>query len=162
MLWCDDDVLLAYADLVDSVDALRVAWRRYPERARLEHAVMLVDERMGHALRERTARDADIAIHDAYVGVVAMGQLLLGERQIREADEHEPWDERDTWQTGSGDVGDAELEQAWRMTSNVLDAMTPYVSRADDALRRVLLEGEPLDDALARMGQAMSWATVQR
>jgi hypothetical protein len=149
MLWCDDDVLLAYADLVDAVDALRAAWRRYPERARLEHAIMLVDERMDHAFEERAADEADIAVHDAYVGVVALGQLLLGEREVRCADEREPWDDRDTWLTSGGD---AELEQAWRMVGVVLDSLTPYVSRADDALRRVLLEGEALEDALLRIG----------
>lgn len=151
MLWCDDDVLLAYADLIDAVDALRAAWRRYPERARLEHAIMLVEERMDHAFEERAADEAEIAVHDAFVGVVALGQLLLGEREVRCADEREPWDDRDTWQTSGGDTGDDELEQAWRMVGVVLDSLTPYVSRADDALRRVLLEGEALEDALLRI-----------
>jgi hypothetical protein len=148
MLWCDDDVLLAYADLVDAVDALRFAWRRYAERARLEHAAMLLDERMGHALREQQAQAAEVAVHDAYVGVIALGQLLLGERELRGADEREPWDDRDTWQNDGGDVGDAELDQAWRMVGIVLDELTPYVSRADHALRRVLLDRIPLEHAL--------------
>jgi len=151
MLWCDDDVLLAYADLIDAVDALREAWRRYPERVRLEHALMLADERMGHALEERATDEAEIAVHDAFVGIVALGQLLLGERELRSAEEREPWDDRDTWQTSGGDTGADELEQAWRMVGVVLDSLTPYVSRADDALRRVLLEGEALEDALLRM-----------
>ena len=149
MLWCDDDWLLAYADLIDAVDALREAWRRYPERVRIEHALMLADERMGHALEERATDEADIAAHDAFVGIVALGQLLLGEREVRSADEREPWDERDTWRTGAGDT---ELEHAWRMVGVVLDALTPYVSKVDDALRRVLLEGEALEDALLRIG----------
>lgn len=151
MLCCDDDVLLSYADLIDAVDALRAAWRRYPERARLEHAVMLVDERMNHALEEHATDEAELAVHDAYVGIVALGQLLVGEREVRFADEREAWDERDTWQTGGGDTGDAELDQAWRMVGVVLDALTPYVSRADDALRRVLLDGEALEHALLRI-----------
>ena len=134
------------------MDALRDAWRRYPERVRLEHALMLADERMGHALEERASDEAEIAVHDAFVGIVALGQLLLGEREVRYADEREPWDERDTWQTGDGDIGDAELEQAWRMVGVVLDSLTPYVSKADDALRRVLLEGEALEEALLRIG----------
>jgi hypothetical protein len=151
MLCCDDDVLLSYADLIDAVDALRAAWRRYPERARLEHAIMLVDERMNRALEEQATDEADLAVHDAFVGIVALGQLLLGEREVRFADEREAWDERDTWQTNGGDTGDAELEQAWRMVGVVLDSLTPYISRADDALRRVLLEGETLEDALLRI-----------
>jgi hypothetical protein len=152
MLWCDDGVLLAYADLVDAVDALRVAWRRYPERVRLEHALMMVDERMGHALDDRGVLPADVAVHDAFVGVVAMGQLLLGEREVRCAEARDVWDDRDTWQTGSGDIGDAELDQAWRMAGALLDALTPYVSRADDALRRMLLDGLALDDAVVAAG----------
>ena len=154
MLWCDDDVLLAYADLVDAVDDLRRAWRRHPDKARLEHAQMLIEERMGHALEERAQDEAEIATHDAYVAVVALGQLLLGEREVREAEMREAWDERETWSGDGPGAGGEELDHAWRMMGVMLDAMTGYVSSADDALRRVLLEGEALEDALARLESA--------
>ncbi len=115
---------------------------------------MLIEERMGHALEERAQDEAEIAVHDAFVGVVALGQLLLGEREVREAEMREAWDERETWSTWPEDgpsVGGEELDHAWRMVGVMLDAMTSYVSWADDALRRVLLEGEALEDALARL-----------
>ena len=39
------------------------------------------------------------------------------------------------------------------MVGVVLDVLAPYVSDADQVLRRVLLEGELLDDALARLDE---------
>ena len=164
MLSCDDDVLLSYADLVDAIDDLRRAWRRHPDKARLEQAQMLIEERMGHALDERAQDEAEIATHDAYVAVVALGQLLLGEREVREAEMRETemreaemreaWGERETWSGDGPGAGGEELDHAWRMMGVMLDAMTGYVSSADDALRRVLLEGEALEDALARLERA--------
>jgi len=174
MLSCDDDVLLSYADLVDAIDDLRRAWRRHPDKARLEQAQMLIEERMGHALDERAQDEAEIATHDAYVAVVALGQLLLGEREVREAEMREAemreaemreaemreaemrevCGERETWSGDGPGAGDEELDHAWRMMGVMLDAMTGYVSSADDALRRVLLEGEALEDALARLESA--------
>ena len=112
---------------------------------------MLIEDRIGRALEERAQDEAEIAVHDAYVAVVALGQLLLGEREVREAEMREAWDERETWSGEGHGVGGVELDHAWRMVGVMLDAMTSYVSWADDALRRVLLEGEALEDALARL-----------
>jgi len=142
MVWCDDDVLLAYADLADALEALRVAWRKYSGRARLEHAVLLCDARMEAAFVMQAADEARASVRDAFVGIVGLGQVLLGERELRGS-------------PGSpmamGAVVDEELEAAWRMVGVVLDVLAPYVNGADIVLRRVLLDGEQLDDALARL-----------
>jgi hypothetical protein len=43
------------------------------------------------------------------------------------------------------------LELAQLAVQELLDALEPYVTGADRETRRVLLDGEPLDDALERM-----------
>lgn len=144
MVWCDDDVLLAYADLADALEALRVAWRKYSGRARLEHAVMLCDARMEKAFEMQAADEARASVRDAFVGIVGLGQVLLGERELRGTA---------GCPAARGALVDDELEAAWRMVGVVLDVMTPHVSGADVVLRRVLLDGELLDDALARLEQ---------
>ena len=165
MVWCDDDVLLAYADLVDALDALRVAWRKYSGRARLEHVVMLCDARMEKALEMQAPDEARASVREAFVAIVALGQVLLGERELRGTARRElrgaVGDSRGIV-AGRGRapsegpfavaaVVDDELEAAWRMAGVVLDVMAGYVSRADQVLRRVLLDGELLDDALERL-----------
>ena len=142
MVWCDDDVLLAYADLADALEALRVAWRKYSGRVRLEHAVMLCDARMEAAFVVQAADEARASVRDAFVGIVGLGQVLLGERELRGSS---------GCPMAIGAVVDEELEAAWRMVGVVLDVLAPYVGGADVVLRRVLLDGELLDDALARL-----------
>jgi len=149
MVWCDDDVLLAYADLADALEALRVAWRKYTGRARLEHAVMLCDARMDAAFVVQAADEAKASVRDAFVGIVGLGQVLLGERELRGSS---------GCPMSLGAVVDDELEAAWKMVGVVLDVLTPYVSGADVVLRRVLLEGELLDDALARLEEGSAAA----
>lgn len=164
MVWCDDDVLLAYADLVDALDALRVAWRKYSGRARLEHVVMLCDARMEKALEMHAPDEARASVREAFVAIVALGQVLLGERELRGTARREVrgamCDSRGTVARAFSEgplavaaVVDDELEAAWRMVGVVLDVMAGYVSRADQVLRRVLLDGELLDDALVRLEQ---------
>ena len=46
------------------------------------------------------------------------------------------------------------LELTQHAVAELLDALEPYVSNADRATRRVLLDGEPLDAALQRMFSA--------
>ena len=135
MVWCDDDVLLAYADLADALEALRVSWRKYSGRARLEHAVQLSDARMEAAFEVQAVDEAKASVRDAYVGVVTLGQVLLEERELRGGG---------GCPSATSAVRDDELEAAWRLVAVVLDVMEPYVSGADVVLRRVLLEGELL------------------
>lgn len=144
MVWCDDDVLLAYADLADAVEALRVSWRKYSGRARLEHVALLCDARMEKAFEVQAPDEARAAVRDAFVAIVALGQVLLGERELRGVT---------MLPVAAGAVVDDELEHAWRMSEVMLDVLAPYVSGADRVLRRVLLDGELLDDALARLEQ---------
>jgi hypothetical protein len=150
MVWCDDDVLLAFADLADAVEALRVSWRKYSGRARLEHVSMLCDARMEKAFELQAPDEARAAVRDAFVAIVALGQVLLGERELRGTAE---------CPAAASAIVDDELEAAWRMVGVVLDVLAPYVSDADQVLRRVLLEGELLDDALARLDEERSVAS---
>ncbi|MBV8760452.1 MAG: hypothetical protein JO257_24385 [Deltaproteobacteria bacterium] len=149
MVWCDDDVLLAYADLVDACAALRVAWRKYSGRARLEHVSLLCDARMERAFVMQAADEARAAVRAAYVAIVALGQVVLGERELRGSPGASAFAARGP--AASGAAVDDELEAVWRLVGVVLDVMAPYVSDADQVLRRVLLDGELLDDAITRL-----------
>lgn len=156
VVWCDDDVLLAYADLVDACAALRAEWRKYSGRARLEHVSLLCDARMEKAFVMQAPDEARAAVREAFVAVVALGQVLLSERELRgtaacsaRARVGGRGVESARGPAAMSAVFDDELETAWRMVGVVLDVMAPYVSDADQVLRRVLLDGELLDDALA-------------
>jgi len=69
-------------------------------------------------------------MREAYLSVVSLGQLLATAAEHR-------WCAPDVLA-----ATDAAL-------ARLLDELAPYVSRADIALRRVLLDGEPLEQVLA-------------
>lgn len=48
----------------------------------------------------------------------------------------------------------SKLEVAQLTVGSLLDELCPFVSRADDALRRVLLDEVPFEDALAGVARA--------
>jgi hypothetical protein len=76
-----------------------------------------------------------VLAHEAFLAVLAVGQLL------RRASE-------------DGLAASAAIEAAARAVEHVLDELTPVVSRADDALRRVLLDDASLEQALAGVARA--------
>jgi hypothetical protein len=86
------------------------------------------DPRPGDPPRDRLARDA-------FMAVLALAQLLDG------AYSEDP-------RTSTT------LELTQLAVHELLDALEPYVSRADRETRRVLLSGEPLEAALQRMFSA--------
>jgi hypothetical protein len=76
--------------------------------------------------------DASQLARSGFMAVLALAQLLHG--------------------TYSDDPRTATaLELTQLAVQQLLDALEPYVTRADSEARRVLLDGEPLDAALARM-----------
>jgi hypothetical protein len=74
----------------------------------------------------------DRLARDAFMAVLALAQLLYGAYSD---------DERTS----------ATLELTQHAVAQLLDALTPYVTRQDREARRVLLDGESLDSALQRM-----------
>ena len=83
------------------------------------------DPKPGGAAIDRLARDA-------FMAVLALAQLLYG-----------------AWSDDERTLATLELTQ--HAVAQLLDALAPYVTRADRETRRVLLDGEPLDSALERM-----------
>jgi hypothetical protein len=89
--------------------------------------VVRVDPRP-HAMFDALEPAAKASAHDAYVSVIAVGQGLLAlEHDEIRADKR------------AFDICLHAVDQA-------LDALAPYVSRADLDVRRMLLDDEPLDD----------------
>jgi hypothetical protein len=76
-------------------------------------------------VREQLARDA-------FMAVLALAQLLHGA-----SIDHER--------------RSATIERTQLAVDELLDALEPYVTAQEAETRRVLLDGEPLDSALARM-----------
>ena len=101
------------------------------------HHVRAVDAalaRLADAIDDPKPDDpsADLLARNAFLAVLALAQLLHG------AYSDEP-------RTSSA------LELAQLAVHQLLDAHEPYVTSADRDARRVLLAGEPLDDALERV-----------
>lgn len=71
-------------------------------------------------------------VRDSFISVLALAQLLAG------AHSPEPHTS-------------AALDDARRSVDRLLDALEPYVTHQDRETRRVLLGGEPLEAALARV-----------
>ncbi len=83
-----------------------------------------------HAAYELMEDDLRVLAREAFLSVLAIGQLL-----------HRALDDR---LAPPGALEGPELA-VWRM----LEELTPYVSRADGGLRRTLLDGVPLEIVLA-------------
>ena len=73
-----------------------------------------------------------LAVHEAYVSVIALGQLLQG-------------------CLDDGLPAASVTRNALAALGRLLDTLGPFVSRPDLALRRVILDGEPLADHLVRL-----------
>ena len=132
---------IAFDDLQRELIALDLAWTCERERASLRHAaadlrhhvcvalVALEDLPPDRAHYDRLSGEARILAHEAFLSVLALGQLLL--RAIAER--------------LAPDVPIARVQQE---VERLLDLFAPFTSRADDALRRVLLEDVTLEAAL--------------
>jgi len=74
-----------------------------------------------------------VLAHEAYLGVLALGQLVQHAREDNQAAEHA-------------------VDAAAVAIARMLDELEPFVSRADTGMRRTLLDGVPIEDVLADMG----------
>jgi hypothetical protein len=138
---------IAFDDLVDELLALDGAWTCDRERASLRHAAADLRHHLCAALvvlehlpperarYDALEGDARVLAHEAYLSVLALGQLLL--RAIE--DELAPG------------VVIARVQFA---VDKLLDLLAPLVTRADEVLRRVLLEAVSIADAVAEVGRA--------
>ncbi len=79
--------------------------------------------------------EAAVYAHEAYVAVLAFGQLLL---RANNAELCDP----------------VALETCHESVVAMLDALSPFIRAADDGVRRVLLEEEPVELVAERIGRA--------
>jgi hypothetical protein len=125
---------LAFDDLNCELVALDRKWTCDRERASLRCTSSDVRHHVCMALSFLDGASSIMA-HEAYLSVLALGQLLLRAYEDRLADT----------------IAIAEAQCA---VDHVLDLFTPYVSGADIAMRRVLLEDVSIEDALEGIGDA--------
>ena len=83
---------------------------------------------------DQLSGEARVLAHEAYLSVLALGQLLLRAVEDQLAD-------------GIA-IARTQVE-----VDEMLDMLTPLVSRADDGLRRVLLEGMSIETAVEGIRQ---------
>jgi hypothetical protein len=131
----------AFDDLQCEIVRLDVGWTCEHERASLRHTASDIRHHVCAALAwldhlapevaryDRLDGEARILAHEAYLAVLALGQLLLRAITDKLADE----------------VAIARTQCA---VEYMLEVLGPFVSRADDALRRVLLEDVPIEAAV--------------
>jgi hypothetical protein len=154
-MWNDDDDLtplgFAYRDCQHAIEELQRRWNH--ERPRVE--------------LDRRAREAwdwmELALgplDDLYGGDEAMLVAFAG---FERATDEQRTLAQDAFkkvlvllQYVVFDCPDTrERELASMLTEILLDALTPFVSRVDDALRRIALGDETLDESLARLNPAL-------
>lgn len=137
-------ISIAFDELVLALVRLEQAWTCEREVAALRFAAADMRHHVCMAMSflgdeppdfEVLAPDTSVHAHEAFLAVVAVGQLLL--RAI-EKDHANP----------------SAIAQAQLAVDKLLDRFTLYVSRADIALRRVLLEGVSIEDSLQEVGRA--------
>jgi hypothetical protein len=134
--------------LFDAFARLDLAWTHDLQRSGMRHAFGDARHHMCHAIfvLEDVTNDparliphgaydlldgaSSVLAHEAYLSVLALGQLLQHAREERMAAQV---------------AIDAASAAVWRM----LEELAPFVSRADGGLRRTLLDGVPLEDVLA-------------
>ena len=137
-------ISLAFDDLVSALVALECEWTCDHERASLRYTAGDIRHHMCAALAfleaspattyEGLNGESKILAHEAFLSVLALGQLLLRaiEEQLAPA---------------------VAIAQAQCAVDVVLDLFVPLVSRADEALRRVLLEDVSIEEALREVSR---------
>ena len=141
----DSPFSIAFEDLHHELIAFDQAWTCPHERASLRHAaadlrhhlcaLLAVDLPPERARYDALDGESRILAHEAFLSVLALGQLLLRAIDDRLAPE----------------IAIARMQI---VVDRMLDLLAPLVSRADDALRRVLLDNVPIEAALAEVGRA--------
>jgi len=126
----------AYTRLATDVARLRTALERIawtPRMRTVNQAPDQLGDQLGDAINRAPIDPAvERLVRDSFISVLALAQLLGGA--------HSP--DPQTL---------AALDGARRSIDRLLDSLEPYVTHHDREARRVLLRGEPLEAALARV-----------
>jgi hypothetical protein len=124
----------------DELERSGLRWAFGDARHHLCHALFLLESvtsdpalLVPNAAFELLADDTRVLAHEAYLGVLSLGQLVQHAREDAQAAEHA-------------------IDAANAAIARMLDELEPYVSRADSGLRRSLLDGVPIEDVLAGLG----------
>jgi hypothetical protein len=141
----------AFDTMVDAMIALDHAWTDERARAEVQDAArdvrhdlaaaiallaavpLRADRRRAHAAYDELRDEQRDLAREAYLSVLALGQLV-----------------QQAWQDSMAPP--RALEQATAAVDGMLDALAPFVTRAETGVRRCLLDGEPLEDVLAQAG----------
>jgi hypothetical protein len=135
----------AFDDLQHELVRLDRGWTCNRERASLRYTAADIRHHVCAALAwlddippdvaryDRLDGEARILAHEAFLSVLALGQLLLRAIADKLANE-------------------VAIARAQCAVEHMLDVLAPLVSRADDALRRVLLEEVSIETALDGIG----------
>jgi hypothetical protein len=151
LLGSESSLCRAFDSLLEQMVALERAWTSELERSGLRHTTGDIIHHVCAAIADlddvwqpdappssifnQIDSELRVLAHEAYLAVLALGQMLTRE------DEPCPAEPK-------------AVEAARAAVLDMLDELAPFVSRADDSLRRVLLDGEPLEAALERIANA--------
>ncbi len=113
----------------DELERSGLSWAFGDARHHLCHALFLLESASGF---EQLESDVRVLAHEAYLGVLSLGQLVQHAREDNQAAEHA-------------------IDAAAVAIARMLDELGPFVSRADTGLRRTLLDGVPIEDVLAQL-----------
>jgi hypothetical protein len=134
---CNETLIrTAFECLRDELGRLDRRWRSGAPVYTIRSVVRSAEDFVGVMLDEvklaphgELSDDASMIVHDAYMRVLALADLLSEARDGKWADA-------------------SEIDWAYDCALDLLDSLAPCASFADRALRQVTLEGIDLDDAL--------------
>jgi hypothetical protein len=151
LLGSESSLCTAFDHLLEQMAALERAWTSDLERSGLRHTVGDVIHHVCAALADldevwrpdappssiydEIDSELRVLAREAYLTVLALGQLLSRDDEPCRADP-------------------TTVACARAAVLDMLDELAPFVSRADDSLRRVRLDGEPFEAALERLANA--------
>ena len=129
----------AFEELVAELNAFETTWAHESARGTVR---ALIDDTLLKASASLAMLEPAMIVeeieylrsHDTYRSVLKLGMFLT---QIVRAGRDAPADA---------------IDRARLAVAAMLDALTPYVLRKDNALRRVLIDNVPFDDAVAQLG----------
>jgi hypothetical protein len=131
----ESSISQAFHDLMVQSVALEGAWTCERERSGLHHALADVRHHVCHALAALDGLEdaaAFVLVHEAYLSVINLGQLLRSAAAGA-------WAERSA-------IADLRAR-----VDQLLDEFGPHATRADVGLRRCLLDDVPLERVIAEL-----------
>jgi flavin-binding protein dodecin len=128
----------AFEELVEHMTAFEAAWLhdggRTTVRALIDDALLKASASLALLEPAHVVEEVEyLRTHETYRSVLKIGMFLS--QYVR----------------AGRDVPADALARARGAVDGMLDALTPYVLRKDHALRRVLIDNVPFDDAVAQL-----------